>query len=187
MKSLLLALTALLVTRAPALADRPAAEPSIAEVRAAALRHAGLDRTRAPAWGRRARLGALLPTLTLRGGRGTDRDRDLSRRSSGDERLAVGAGEDRFFEARAVWELDRLVFDADEIRAAEVGQRLHRERLALAAQVTTLYFQRRKLLLELRLRPPASAAAGELRRLELAELTAQLDALTGGYFSRAGK
>lgn len=50
-------------------------------------------------------------------------------------------------------------------------------------EVTSLYFQRRRLQIEL-LRSPASGIEERLEKeLRLQELTADIDALTGGYLS----
>jgi hypothetical protein len=167
-----------------ALADLEAREPALAEVRSAALRYAGLGESPASGWSRRARAAALLPTLTLRARVGSGQDEGRTRQSTGTERLDVGSDHDRVYEARAVWELDRLVFDDAEIRAAQTAQRLHQARLQLVAQVTAVFHQRRRLQLEDILDRTDDPAAAALRALEIAELTAQLDALTDGYFSR---
>jgi hypothetical protein len=151
------------------------------------LRYAGLDRDRWRSWGRRSRIAGLLPDVTLRATRSDASDRGLSRQSTGTERLDVGSDVDRGVEARATWRLDRLVFDPSEIRAADAGQRHHRYRLTLAAQVTTLFHRRRRQQLELVWRPPADPAERSQRQLEIQELTDQLDALTDGYFSRVRK
>jgi hypothetical protein len=167
--------------RRRAIAALEAAEPSAAEVRDAALRYAGLGGRPQLGWGRRARLAGLLPTLTLRASRGRDWDRDLS--GVTDSHRITDLAEDSLVEARAVWRLDRLVFDPAELRAATVGRDLHRARLQIAAQVTSLWYQRRSRQLEQIWHPADSAADDADRELAIAELTDQLDALTGGFLS----
>ncbi|WP_428261575.1 hypothetical protein [Haliangium sp.] len=172
----------------PAIGEPPDArpvgkEPTLAEVRRATLRYAGLDARPERSWARRTRWAGLLPQLTMRVSRDLGRDEGLSRASSGTERLDVGSDEDLSLEFKAVWQLDRLVFDDLEMRAAQIAQTQHRERLRLLAQVTSLYYQRRKLLL-----PPATAekpGEAQARAVALEELCAQLDALTGGFYARA--
>lgn len=165
-----------------ALAEIEKREPPLAAVRQAALRYAGLDRHPERAWSRRTRLAGLMPTLTLSLNRDLAHDADLSRQSTGKEELAVGTGEDLGFEARAVWRLDRLLFDEAEVRVLQVAQRQHDERLELLTRVTSLYYQRRKLQLA-RSRGGKDATIDQLLAIE--ELTDQLDALTGGYFRLA--
>lgn len=179
---LALAVTALRPAHAGrrARATAQAAEPTLEQVRRAALHYAGLAERPDRAWSRRTRLAGLLPVVTVRVVHDTHRDEELSRSSTGAQRLDLSDDQDTTLEARAVWRLDRLVFDESELRAAQASWRLHHERLALLAQVTSLYFQRRKLQLTAPATDPGRSA---LEQLALAELTAQLDALTGGYFS----
>lgn len=186
---LVLLLASLSATPARAGADERAAlaelekrEPPLAAVRQAALRYAGLDRHPEHAWSRRTRLAGLMPTLTLSINRDLAHDADLSRQSTGKEELAVGTGEDLGFEARAVWQLDRLLFDEAEVRVLQVAQRQHQERIELLTRVTSIYYQRRKLQIA-RLRGGKDAGVDQLLAIE--ELTDQLDALTGGYFRLA--
>ncbi len=51
-------------------------------------------------------------------------------------------------------------------------------------EVTRLYFERRRLQAEILLSAPLDKKEGTEKTLRLAELTASIDALTGGYFSR---
>jgi hypothetical protein len=171
--------------RTRALAELERREPGLDEVRTAALRYAGLNHRPERGWSRRARMAGLLPALTLQAQRGTAEDEELSRSSTGTQKLDVGAGADLDLEARAVWQLDRLVFDEVELRALQTAQKLHRDRIQLLAQVTNLYFQRRKLQVMAIWSPPSDPTKAALDALAIAELTAQLDALTGGHFSRA--
>ncbi|GAB4564096.1 MAG: hypothetical protein Tsb0020_13880 [Haliangiales bacterium] len=164
------------------LARLNASEPSLAEVRSAALRFAGLDQRPAPGWSRRARWAGALPQLSMKLGLDRADDADLSRASSGTERLDLGRDRDLSLELRAVWRLDRVIYDSDELRAAQIAHSRHRERTQLLTHITTLYYQRRKLQLA-----PLSDTPSEnlTRELSIAELTAKLDAFTGGEFSRA--
>jgi hypothetical protein len=158
-------------------------EPPLADVRDAALRHAGLDRHPERAWARRTRLAGLMPVLTVGISQDLAHDQDLSRQSSGTERLDIGTDRDLGVEARAVWRLDRLLFDEAEVRALQTAQRQHQERLDLMLRVTSIYYQRRKL--QLVQHRGGKDANGIAHALAIEELTDQLDALTGGYFRRA--
>jgi hypothetical protein len=159
-------------------------EPTVAELRAAARRHAGLDPGRARGWARRARLAGLVPQLSVRALRSIERDQGVTS-SAASDRLEIDLGNDLLFEVRAGWELSRLVFDPAELRAAREGARLRLDVTNLETEVTRLYYQRRRAQVDMLLTPPADAAEAARRRLELEELGAQLDALTGGALSRA--
>jgi hypothetical protein len=166
-----------------ALEEIERAEPSLEQVRRRALRYADLEKTRSRGWSRRARLSGLLPTLTIRATRGAGWDSDLSRASSGTERLDTGSDGDVGYEARASWQLDRLLFDDAEIRSASTAQRLHRVRLQIGSEVTVAYYTRRKLQIQQLYAPAEDSAEEVMRQADIDALTGQLDALTGGWFS----
>lgn len=165
--------------------DRFAHEPSVAELQAEAMRHAGLVSGKAASWQRRARAAALIPDLSVRAslsGSGS-----LPANGS-DPETAGAAGSDArrswYLSASANWSLERLVSPREEISLARDSQSLATRREALLSEVARVYFQRRRLQVELQLRPPADAAARLLAGLRIDELGAILDALTGGAFSR---
>jgi len=138
--------------------------PGISAVLAAAFAAAGLDHDPQDSWIRRARLGGLVPWVTLR----TTRDTSWQ-----DEHSEVGHGAS--FELRATWRLDRLLFDAKELQVASVEAARRRERRRLAARVIRAYFTWRRA---------ASIASDDERVvIRIAEAAAELDALTDGWFS----
>lgn len=165
--------------------DRFAHEPSVAELQAEAVRQAGLVPGKTASWQRRARAAALVPDLSVRAslsGSGS-----LPANGS-DPETAGGANTDErrswYLSASANWSLERLVSPREEISLARESQSLATRREALLTEVARVYFQRRRLQVELQLRPPADAAARLLAGLRIDELSAILDALTGGAFSR---
>lgn len=144
----------------------PVLVPPVAGVLTAAYAAAGLDRNPARGFLRRARLAGLAPWVTLRTARDT---------SWQDAGSAVGHGTS--LEARATWRLDRLVFDDHEPQAATAELARRRERRRLAARVIRTYFAWR--------RAAGSGAGSDDDRVivRIAEVTAELDALTDGWFS----
>jgi len=52
-------------------------------------------------------------------------------------------------------------------------------------ETTRLYYERRRLQVELLIKPPKDAQGKIKKALRLQELTASLDGLTGGNFSKA--
>ncbi len=77
------------------------------------------------------------------------------------------------------WDLAKLVFNPEEYRAAEKIGKIVERREDLLLSVNKLYFSRRRLQAELALSPPDDV----LSAVKIAALTADLDALTGGWFS----
>lgn len=168
---------------ARALAELPA-RPSITEVQEAALRRATLAPKTAQRWLRRARAAAVLPSvqagLDLRSDRGWQLDQAAG---DGDE-LSRDLGAGRAVQLRATWDLDRLIFNADELRAARAALDLADVRERLLVRVTQLYFERQQLLLEIASLPPRDGHEAIGRHVRLAEVEAVLAGLTGLRFVR---
>lgn len=157
-------------------------EPTVEMVRAAVRKHASVDPKRARSAGSRAKTAGWLPTIALQLRRSLARDEDLAPRSL--EPIKIDLGDDLVLEARASWNLGRLVFDDAELRALRDEARLISERLDLETTVTRLYYERRRVQMELVLAPSQVPSDMFKRQLTIDELSATLDALSGGYFSR---
>jgi hypothetical protein len=151
------------------------AEPRVADVIDAATRHAGLDGDPGRGMRRRARLAGLAPWITVR----TARDYDWT---ADDHDPTVDHGQ--IYEVRATWRLDRLVFDSAEPRIAALDTSRSRARRDLARHVIALYFKRQRLRRQASLPLDEDEAADVA--IDLAEVTAELDHLTGGRFAKLG-
>jgi hypothetical protein len=81
---------------------------------------------------------------------------------------------------RAHWALDRLVFNAEVLDVTSlVGVQE-----GLLREITSLYFTRRRLMTFLTLSPPQDPGEKITESIRLDEITANINALTGGYFGR---
>lgn len=159
---------------------RFAHEPSVRAVQDAATRWVGADPARLRSWRARVRRAPWLPQLRVRVLRGFEDD--LLTNASGQTR----AQDDNLtLEVRAQWDLDRLVFDRSELYVSREAALLAELRHDVLAEVTRTYFARRLLQVELLLDPPRDRRARVRLALRIAERTGELDALTGGFFSRA--
>jgi hypothetical protein len=152
-------------------------EPSVGDMQRAASTIAAVQPERVRSWLRRANAAALLPTVKTRIGRGLG---ELTRDSN--DRLIMTTTDNWRVEVEATWALDRLVFDRNELRASREGQRLSSHREELLTRVAELYYARRRLQVDAVLSPDASGAVD--RALEIEELTAVLDGLTGGALTK---
>ena len=150
-------------TATGARADDLDPDPPVKEIVAAAIEHAGLAGDPGKSLRRRARWAGLAPWITVRA------SRDLG--WADDDPGTVDHGE--VLEVRATWRLDRLVFDSSETRALGLDGSRARARRDLTREVIHLYFRRKRL----RADPAADP-------LELEEVTAVLDELTGGRLTR---
>jgi hypothetical protein len=169
-----------------ALAVAASGDPPIEAVQAAAARVAlggGGDPTTVPG---RVRWSALLPRVTAE-----FRHLDQSNRTVG----LSGSGEVDYLRLtpgttvalRATWELPDLVAPRGELAATSAAAEAARRRTDAALRATALHFERRGRRVALLLAPPEDARARAEAELELARLTAELDALTGGLYSGAAR
>lgn len=159
-------------------------EPSIVEVQRVAATYARVHPDVYDSWLSAARWAYFLPR-NLRGQlRRTDKDQsDVRTTTSGLSDLVSDDAELRL-ELRADWDLTRLVFNRDSITAARQIERLVNQREDILTTVNKLYFARRQLQIELELEPPSSVERAVKAQLRIDALTADLDALTGGWFSK---
>jgi competence ComEA-like helix-hairpin-helix protein len=164
---------------------RFAGEPTVREVQTEAVAYVQAHPDAVDSWRIRSRVAGIAPRFTATG-QGTI-DNDLrkvtnldaeqseieSTTDSNTGRLTLGA----------VWNLDRLIFDPDEMAVAREGVRTANLRDRVLADVTRRYFERRRLQVDLELAPPTDLADRVRKELRLQELTADIDAFTGGWFS----
>lgn len=140
--------------------------PPVAAVVAAAFRAAGLASDPAPSWRMRSRLSALVPWIAVRAGQ-NDAWRDVE-----DPTISHSL----VFDVRAAWHLDRLVFDPAELRISAHDIARRRDRRRLATHTIHVYFDW--------VAAASAAAEHDIRAiLDADEKRAELDAMTGGWFS----
>jgi hypothetical protein len=154
-------------------------EPRVGQLVQAALRVADADPEKARAMASRARMAGWVPTLKLAVRRGLNRDLSASQTLETD-RTNLSTDDDLVLEASLTFDLQRLVYDHDEIALAREQRRTAQARAEIARTVVGLYFERRRLQLERDLLPGADPG----RELRVAELEALLDAFTDGAFRR---
>jgi hypothetical protein len=159
-----------------------AADPPIAEVQRAAAEHDGVDPERLRAWVARPRSAHWLPRLSVEASR-TERDTRVVGVTGTVESDYLRLNPSTQYGIRLSWDLDQLVFSRDEPAAAWTASRLIDRREERVRRATKLYFQRRRLLVQLALEPPREPRERADRENQVDEITAELDELTGGLFS----
>jgi hypothetical protein len=87
-------------------------------------------------------------------------------------------------ELEVQWDLSKLIFNPDKLKASKEISNLVELREDILTTVNKLYFARRRVQIERVLNPPQSLRHAVNVALNIASLTADLDALTGGWFSR---
>jgi hypothetical protein len=163
-------------------------DPPIATLRGAATALAQAEPERARALVSRARWAGLLPELRVRLDRRFSRTESLDLERTAADPLATPVGVDSIndmrYECRATWDLGRIVFNPDEVAASAAALRMAEVRREVETVVIRLYFERRRLKAEA-LASDASDGGQAVRiEIRIQELEAELDALTGGAFTR---
>ena len=126
---------------------------------------------------RNARLEALLPNVTL------DYDKTISVSTNPSYKESVVGPRD--WGLSLSWDVGDLVFNSQlRLLNGSDGRLMVQLRDDILNEVTRLYYERRKLQTVLILTPPKTSEEKLTRILRLEELTANIDGLTGGWFSR---
>ena len=171
-------------------------EPSVGEVQTMVLETSKTDPKYVEKWLAASVNAAWLPELQLTYDydNGFDRDYDyVAADATADPAAQInGSGVDlqHGVQVRAKWNLDKLVMSSERIRVISEAQDVVKLRDKVLEEATRLYFDRRRLQVDM-LMGSGDLKAQIKNELRLQELTAQLDAYTGGRFStgldRAGK
>lgn len=161
---------------------RYAGEPTVREVQEQAVSYANVHPEIIESWRVRARTNALAPRLRT-GAQGTlNRDlRTVTQTGEADTEFKNDDNGGRLT-VETTWELDRLIFEPREMDVAREAVRMSNLRDRVLDEVTRRYFERRRLQIDIELSPPTDLADRVKKELRLQELTADIDAATGGWF-----
>jgi hypothetical protein len=171
-------------------------EPTIQETQAKALQFSGIPSgMEFGAYKRQARLRNVLPqidtsfdnsdyALSSLETSGSDKydSADSSINSSLDKNRKAAMDNEFNTGFRFTWHLDRLIYDPeiiDIVNSARVSANIREN---LLTELTQIYFQRKSLLSELMSNPFSRTMT---QKFKLQELTADIDARTGGWYSLA--
>lgn len=166
--------------------NRFAAEPSIREVQVAVLDYAQAHPDLVASWRLRSRTAALLPEFRSRVDYELDDDLRTRTDTSATEAVVETRDNDVGYklQVQGTWSLDELVFNPQELAVTREGVRLANLRDRVLDDATRRYFERRRLQVDLEMSPPKDLNERIRKDLRVQELTADLDALSGGWFSK---
>ncbi|KPK97353.1 MAG: hypothetical protein AMJ95_09360 [Omnitrophica WOR_2 bacterium SM23_72] len=161
-------------------------EPTIRQVQQAAIEYAEVQPEKIKRWRKQATKKAVLPRVTI----GVDRNTsDLWHWEGGSttktEDDILRRGRDSVeWDISLTWDLGELIWSSDQT-SIDVRSRLMVElRDDILDEVTKIYFERLRIKKELNSLLIEDRKKRWEKELRLQELTALLDALTGGYFSQ---
>lgn len=169
-------------------------EPEIKAVHKAAIKYAEVEPEKIIRWRKQAAKRAWLPKLTV------DMDRDLDRTTSSSiwgtyssngtpGRYYVGPDDttkynNKNFGLSLTWELGDLIWSDDQTSIDVRSRLMVQLREDILDEVTKIYFERIRVKMDLNNLSIEDRKKRYEKELRLEELTATLDAITGGYFSQ---
>jgi hypothetical protein len=159
-------------------------EPTVQQVQDLAMNYTHTNREQVENWLRASRNSAWLPQLTGRYQFQDTYDQDYDYTESIDADLTDAGTQQRSqVQVQVRWDLDELVMSSTQIRVISESQDVVKLRDTVLTQVTGLYFDRRRLQVDMLLAPANDVRTQVDQQLRLMELTAELDGYTGGRFS----
>jgi len=166
-------------------------EPQVTAVHRAALGYLDLRRGRIERLQRGVRRRGWLPEVELRGaygaGRASEVDYDQTF-TSGERRLFIDRefdrGRDYDLFATLKWDLGDVLYHPEQIDVSKEARELIELRDDVLDEITQLYFERRRALIDAHRTAATTPLEAARLRLRAAELAAGLDAWTGGWWSR---
>jgi len=164
-------------------------EPSISDVQEAAIRYAEVEPGKIREWRDRAAKKAWLPQVSIgidrnttdlwhwEGGSTTKSDDDVLRRGKDSVEWDVSLS----------WDLSELIWNDDQTSIDVRSRLMVQLRDDILDEVTKMYFERIRVKMEIDELSIEDRKKRAEKELKIKELTAYLDGLTGGYFSRQVK
>lgn len=161
-------------------------EPDVREVQQMVLEYSRTDPDYAASWERAARNTNLVPEVSVayKYGDGYDTDYEYLDGSEVETLTDSAVDKDNRVELRAKWRFDKLMMSSERIRVISESQDMVKTRDKILETATRVYFDRRRLQVEM-LMGGGDVKTQLKNELRLQELTAQLDAYTGGRFSQS--
>ncbi len=180
-----------LVTKSPSSRDlKPVydddirGEPTIQEVHQMVIDYADVSPGKIKDWKERARMKALLPSFSV----GLDREGgNLFHWNTAVNPDELQKGRDYVgWDVSLSWDFSDFIWSSEQTSIDSRAKLMVELREDLLSQVTRIYFERRRIQMEILNEDPGATGADASfeRQLRIAELTAIIDAMTGGRFSR---
>lgn len=162
-----------------------AVEPSPQAVQQAVVRYSNLTNSKIRRWHKESRLRALLPTFSFGRDFSQANTLDLDRGGTADpDRYIAGPDDiDEGWSADVSWDWGDLIWSASQTSIDIREKLMVDQRRDFLAEAMRIYFERRRLQSELFFSGSNEVHTAYEKQLRLEELTALLDAMTGGWFS----
>ena len=158
-------------------------EPSIKEVHQMAIEYAEVNPEKIKSWRKLARLKALMPSFSTGLGRSSS---ERYHWDTGQNPDFLQEGKDFLdWDVSLTWDFSDLVWSADQTTIDSRSKLMVELRENILDEVTRLYFERRRLQIECVQQSQADSTMVFDKQIRIDELTALIDALTGGEYSQS--
>ncbi|MCM8770580.1 MAG: hypothetical protein NC936_01755 [Candidatus Omnitrophica bacterium] len=162
-------------------------EPTINEVQKMAIEYAEVQPEKIAHWRKQARLKALLPQVSIGWDKSKSDTYEIYTSSSTHYYVTGPKDTSSGWDISASWKLSDLIWGTDQTSIDVRSRLMVQLRNDILEDVTRTYFERRRIQIELLNGTVVDEKKRMEKELRIEELTANLDALTGGKFSRALK
>jgi hypothetical protein len=161
-------------------------EPSIEDIHQAAIAYAEVSPDKIKWMRSAAKAQALIPKVTFGIDGDVNKKIDLDRGGTNDPDFYIEGPRDKKWgwDIGLTWNLGELIWSYHQTSIDVRSRLMVQLRNDILDEVTKLYFERLRLKGELMQSPLQDTKQINLKQLRLAEITANIDALTGGYLSR---
>ena len=157
-----------------------AREPSAREVHQRVIQYADVANTKIKRWHVLSRAAGVLPSFSF--GKDLDRSASVSTYSgkfiTGPEDVSKG------WDADVSWDLGDMIYSSDQTSIDSREKLMVELRNDLLSEATRIYYERRRLQIDLVFTPPVLEQEHLENLLRLDELTALLDGMTDGFFTK---
>lgn len=157
-----------------------AIEPSAREIQKRVIRYADVANGKIKRWHALSRAAGVLPSLSF----GKNLDRSTSIGTYGGKYIMGPEDVSKGWDADVRWDLGDMLYNSDQTSIDSREKLMVELRQDLLSEATRIYYERRRLQIDLVFTPPVSEQEHLENLLRLDELTALLDAMTDGFFSK---
>ncbi len=163
-------------------------EPTIEEIRESAIEYASVHPDKIEKWKKAAANKAWLPSLSFAYQKKEDWQSSSYKYNYSGERVYtdddITDGQDKVWSVSLSWNLSNIIWNTSQTSIEIRSNAMVKLRDDILNEVTRLYFERRRLQIEMVTASPQDVLEKLERDLRLEELTANIDALTGSYLSK---
>lgn len=162
------------------------AEPTVGMIQKQAVRYANVNNWKTRRWQWASRFRALIPSLSVGKSFSKADTLDLDRGGTNDpDRYIIGPPDtSRNWNFDLNWNLSDFIWNTAQTSIDSREKLMVELRDDILSEATRLYFERRRTQVEFILQPPDNPLDWIQHLLRIEELTANLDALTGGFFTK---